>query len=207
MTEEELSLFSEFLEQKEYARGNVAGMNPNMIRRRVVNGKTVTKVSKSTGGKSAKQVIRNRAEKAVAANAPKPEYKSEGFRTVETEGSKAARKDYQHNFQKNVNKEASKIRKSVRDNDKYRYRSSDKVVGYETGNINTVINNKQYVIDAAPTKDDGWSYFYKSGNKDHDRNLSALRVINPSGRYAKHQDYNSSPGHSIDSFKFAKEHQ
>ena len=55
LTEEEISLFSEFLEQREYAKGKVSGMNPNMIRRRVVNGKTITRTAPGKG-KSTKQV-------------------------------------------------------------------------------------------------------------------------------------------------------
>lgn len=62
MTEEEIALFSEFLEQKEYARGNVSGMNPNMVRRRVVHGKTVTRTAPGKG-RSTKTVRDNSAKK------------------------------------------------------------------------------------------------------------------------------------------------
>ena len=41
MTEEELSLFSEFLEQREYARGVVSKMNPNLTQNgRMIKGNT-----------------------------------------------------------------------------------------------------------------------------------------------------------------------
>jgi hypothetical protein len=177
MSEEEIALFSEFLEQKEYARGNVAGMNPNMVRRKVVNGRTVTKVSKSTGGKSAKQAIRSRAEKEVAANAPKPEYKSEGFRTVETERSKAARKDYQERSQRMINDKTRNIRQDLRSSKglRYGYNEFEIAPSYYTGDIHKIINQKEHLVNVGRyQREKGWGHIVSNGNRDHDMNLSTL---------------------------------
>ena len=102
MTEEEISLFSEFKEeQKEFAKGNVAGMNPNMIRRRVVNGRTVTRTAPGKGP-SIKEIKHREIESSVrnsfpplSEKAPAPKYESNGFKTVETGASKLARESFE----------------------------------------------------------------------------------------------------------------
>jgi hypothetical protein len=81
MTDDELRLFSEFLEQKEYARGNVAGMNPNMVRNgKMIAGKAAS--SKQARNSSYRRSLQARGETPV-------KYESRNCRTVEVPGSRA----------------------------------------------------------------------------------------------------------------------
>lgn len=81
MTEDELRLFSEFLEQKEYARGVVSKMNPNMVRNgRLTAGKASS--SKQARNSSYRRALQAHGEKSV-------KYESRNGRTVEVPGSRA----------------------------------------------------------------------------------------------------------------------
>ena len=109
MTETELRLFSEFLEQREYARGNVSGMNPNIIRRRVVNGKTITKTAPGKG-KSAKQIRESQSRSIVDRSRPQTKYTSDGFRTVESPESISKRKEWDSKYDQRLRNQKQRER-------------------------------------------------------------------------------------------------
>lgn len=89
MTEEELSLFSEFLEQREYARGVVSKMNPRMTR----NGRMMPGKSAST-----KQLRDKSSRDIVNRTRPETEYVSEGWRTVESRKSIDRKKNWEEKY-------------------------------------------------------------------------------------------------------------
>lgn len=127
MTEDELRLFSEFLEQREYARGVVSKMNPNMVHRRVMNGKTITKITPGKGP-SIKQIkeakIQSQAKQqvdekisSVKAKSPKPKYESKGWKTQETAESVEARAQHGkrvEKLEKNASKKQHQISSSMK---------------------------------------------------------------------------------------------